>query len=218
MPNNLNEYRDPEQNFDESNYYRGPQKLDRSQKIALAILSLFAILVVLVWGLQVKNSLSPKDVNISTGGSCPGGNCAGSSSDADLRLKDTDKDGLSDYDELNIYGTSPYLEDSDSDGISDYNEIQKGSDPNCPVGQQCVVSPIDGAAAAGNPLEDFLPPSDLGPTNIEGVMESAEKVLMGEGDAASLRNMLVQSGMDPAVLEQISDEELLATYEEILAN
>ncbi len=42
------------------------------------------------------------------------------------RLKDTDGDGLSDYDELYTYGTSPYLVDSDSDGVSDYDEIVFG--------------------------------------------------------------------------------------------
>ncbi|MBI5465864.1 MAG: hypothetical protein HY974_01075, partial [Candidatus Kerfeldbacteria bacterium] len=33
-----------------------------------------------------------------------------------LQTKDTDGDGLSDYDELYIYRTSPYLPDTDSDG------------------------------------------------------------------------------------------------------
>ncbi|MCD4704557.1 hypothetical protein K8R66_00590 [bacterium] len=39
------------------------------------------------------------------------------------RLKDTDKDGISDYEEENFYGTSPYLADTDLDGISDYEEM-----------------------------------------------------------------------------------------------
>src|SRR3989344_3458461 len=50
---------------------------------------------------------------------------------AELSVKDTDGDGLNDYDELYIYKTSPYLEDSDSDGVSDSAEIQKGTNPNC---------------------------------------------------------------------------------------
>lgn len=43
---------------------------------------------------------------------------------------DTDGDGLSDKEELTVYGTSPLLADSDGDGISDYDEIIKfGFDP-----------------------------------------------------------------------------------------
>ncbi len=56
-----------------------------------------------------------------------------------LKTKDTDHDGLSDYDELYIYRTSPFLEDSDSDGISDKAEIERGTDPNCPEGKTCRV-------------------------------------------------------------------------------
>ena len=36
-----------------------------------------------------------------------------------LSTRDTDQDGLSDFDEINIYQTSPYLKDSDSDGVDD---------------------------------------------------------------------------------------------------
>ena len=36
---------------------------------------------------------------------------------------DTDNDGISDGDEINVYGTSPNLADSDKDGLSDYEEI-----------------------------------------------------------------------------------------------
>ena len=54
-----------------------------------------------------------------------------------LKQKDTDGDGLSDYDELFIFQTSPYLADSDSDGHDDKVEIESGNDPNCPQGQTC---------------------------------------------------------------------------------
>jgi hypothetical protein len=44
---------------------------------------------------------------------------------------DSDSDGLSDGDEVHIYGSSPGIDDSDRDGISDYNEvIVYGTDPN----------------------------------------------------------------------------------------
>ncbi|MCB0761849.1 MAG: hypothetical protein KDC12_10035, partial [Flavobacteriales bacterium] len=43
---------------------------------------------------------------------------------------DTDGDGISDEDEINVYGTDPYLQDSDYDGLTDGLEITlAGTDP-----------------------------------------------------------------------------------------
>lgn len=42
---------------------------------------------------------------------------------------DTDKDGVSDYDEANIYGTNPKIADSDKDGVKDGEEILSGTNP-----------------------------------------------------------------------------------------
>lgn len=42
---------------------------------------------------------------------------------------DTDRDGISDYDEERIYGTNPKIADTDSDGFTDGAEIISGFDP-----------------------------------------------------------------------------------------
>ena len=42
---------------------------------------------------------------------------------------DTDMDGISDYDEINIYGTSPTKADTDGDFINDGVEVSNGSNP-----------------------------------------------------------------------------------------
>ena len=55
---------------------------------------------------------------------------------------DTDGDGLSDIEETNIYGTSPYLADTDSDGVSDKEEIDAGENPICAKGQDCSITKI----------------------------------------------------------------------------
>lgn len=45
---------------------------------------------------------------------------------------DSDKDGLSDYEETNVYFTDPLNFDTDGDGISDGDEVMMGLNPNGP--------------------------------------------------------------------------------------
>ncbi|MCX6672062.1 MAG: DUF2341 domain-containing protein, partial [Euryarchaeota archaeon] len=47
-----------------------------------------------------------------------------------LQGMDTDADGLTDYQELYLVFTNPFLQDTDNDGFSDYIEYNTGSDPN----------------------------------------------------------------------------------------
>lgn len=59
---------------------------------------------------------------------------------------DTDGDGLSDLDEINIYGTDPLNPDSDGDGQSDGDEVVAGTDPNNPSSHFKVVTTTFSAA------------------------------------------------------------------------
>ncbi len=47
----------------------------------------------------------------------------------DKAIKDGDNDGLSDYDEVNLYNTDPFSADTDGDGFIDSTEILSGYDP-----------------------------------------------------------------------------------------
>jgi hypothetical protein len=114
-----------------------------------------------------------------------------------LKNKDTDGDGLSDYDELYYYYTSPYLKDSDSDGLSDKEEITKGTDPNCPAGQDCLNYGTNTNQVAGN-------------ANGSGNINSP--LLAGDATAATLRETLKNSGVPQTILDSTSDEDLLQIY------
>jgi len=46
-----------------------------------------------------------------------------------LKEKDSDGDGLSNYDEKYVHGTDPYAVDTDGDGIPDGDEVTLGTDP-----------------------------------------------------------------------------------------
>ena len=50
--------------------------------------------------------------------------------EAQLKTMDTDRDGLSDYDEIFVFHTDPNKPDSDGDGYTDSHEIEHGFDPN----------------------------------------------------------------------------------------
>ena len=198
-------------NNQEDNSLPPRQPLGKKQKMAAAFLVVFALVFVGLWIVQFKKNLkepfAPKSSQNTTDNNLKEDN------QADLRLIDTDKDSLSDWDELNIYKTSPYLEDTDSDGILDRDEIKNGENPNCPKGQICEDSLMeDDASDDGGDVPVFnlnIGTSSQGQTDLQGVLE-------GQADAAALRKSLLEAGMDPNMLNQISDEVLLSSYQEIL--
>jgi len=118
---------------------------------------------------------------------------------------------------LNFYNTSPYLEDTDSDGYNDKYEIDNNTDPNCPQGNNCTA--IEAETVSEN---NVLEPVDMGelpsntPSDVTSQINSAQTILEGSSDASSLRQFLLDAGMDPAVLNQISDEELMTSYQDVL--
>jgi len=122
-----------------------------------------------------------------------------------IRLKtiDTDKDGLSNYDELYVYNTSPYLEDTDSDSILDKKEIEQNSDPNCPKGQTCF-SPEVSDSGASIPIFQDLP--------LSGTGSAEERALAGTATPDEIREILLQAGMSKEEVEQLSDETIKELY------
>lgn len=112
-----------------------------------------------------------------------------------LRQKDTDLDGLSDYDELYLYQSSPYLKDSDSDGISDPDEIAAGTDPNCKTGEDCFGAFIN---------------DSLGSADLDNLL------LSGQVPGVNLRESLIESGFSASELAGVSDSDLVELYQQVL--
>jgi hypothetical protein len=54
-------------------------------------------------------------------------------------LNDSDKDGIADYDELNLYQTNPFSADTDGDSFIDSVEITKGFNPHDPRGESLIA-------------------------------------------------------------------------------
>jgi len=138
---------------------------------------------------------------------------------AALKNKDTDGDGLSDYDELYIYHTSPYIKDSDSDGIPDGTEVKNGTDPNCPQGQDCGTP-----APANNPssfsdadqtslnVNDILNGSSGDTSPLTPDLNTGTIPTATINDAAQIRQMLKDQGLTDDVLNSIDDKTLVQMY------
>jgi hypothetical protein len=131
-----------------------------------------------------------------------------------LKNKDTDLDGLSDYDELYVYHTSPYIKDSDSDGIPDGVEVKNGTDPNCPEGQDCSVpAPIVSNSTSLNAnAPDGTTPSPT-PDVAAGTVPTATV-----SDAAQIRQLLKDQGLTDDVLSTIDDQTLVQMYNDSAAS
>lgn len=197
--------------------------LDKNQKIAVAVLVFFGLFIISIWAVQFKKSLTDpfvyKGVD-NTKEDATLSQQALDSSDEALKTKDTDGDGLSDWDELNIYKTSPYLDDSDSDGIKDGEEVNKGTDPNCPIGKDCSVTTPATASSTTPVLNNNIGSAVASPNlDVSGQSNAdLQKMLQGGLDAVSLRKILIDSGMDQNALSKISDTELMSKYQELLKN
>lgn len=179
-------------------------RYSKEQKIGIVLLSAFVLLAVTLGLIQMRNTLyKPFALNNSIP---PMIGQEVNTVDA-LRYRDTDMDGLNDYDELYVYLTSPYLADSDSDGIADKQELENGKNPNCAEGKDCMASYID----EGTSLQ---PKADM-PTIFDTSTMSVEDFLT---QPAQMRDSLIQTGMDKALVDQLTDEELTAIGQEMFAS
>jgi hypothetical protein len=207
--------------------------LNKSQKMAVILLAFFAVFVIVIWSIQFKKSISQpftyKESESTTVTAIP----SEEDSEEALKIKDTDNDGLFDWDELYFYKTSPYLEDSDSDGFSDKEEIDSDNDPNCPEGRDCYSTGIidgdnrvvnqGGEESDNSSLDDLLGQLNINQNLVESKQtisqdeeELLQSFLSGQIDVTNLRKMLVEAGMNEELLNQISDEDLIKSYQELL--
>lgn len=152
------------------------------------------------------------------------------------KRRDTDGDGLSDYDEVHSYGSSPFLSDTDGDGIPDNVELAHGTNPACPEGQRCATSVIDVSALASTNTLDV--PVDIAKLSTgvgdqfyasfqQGINEKKAQIASDTGststllrqdlvrDPAEIRRVILESGkIDKATLDLITDAQLLQLYDQ----
>lgn len=167
----------------------GATPAQANPKVVVSALVLIGLAALILGTFRVLDTIrAPFDVTQQTS------DATGAQAEEEQRLKtrDTDQDGLSDYDELNVSSTSPFLADSDSDGADDRAEVLAQTNPNCPQGQDCSPLPSDGNVNAG-------------PTN------AAPATNLG---AAALRQTLKEAGAPAYLVDATDDASLLKLYED----
>ena len=196
----------------------------REQKIGFIFMLIFAILTVGLGGLQLRNTIYGRFV-VKKADTNP---FASLTNNDEERLKniDTDRDGLTDFEELQQYETSPYLPDSDSDGVMDKIEIEKVTDPLCPNDMVCAGADSAGVTATSSLSSPLLnqtaTPSDI--LNFSGQASAADPNATAELEALinnpeQLRNVILSTGkIDPEVLSKIDDKTLQEMAQKLLNN
>jgi hypothetical protein len=140
------------------------------------------------------------------------------------KSKDTDQDGLSDYDELYVYKTSPYLSDSDSDTFDDKTEVFTNNDPNCPKEKTCTgaVMTVEESSARETTTLDVLGavPDQKAVFEAGKVKFQSKAEIEAFFKSATLqevRNALVESGTaSKEKVDAMSDEDLRAFFDQAI--
>jgi len=179
-----------------------PRKKSEKKVLVFLVILVIVALPLSIWQInrQLKSPFAPKKAEQTSSS-----NQLSSATNTEtpriesLRTSDTDQDGISDYDELYVYKTSPYIADSDSDKIDDKMEIEQGTDPNCPAGVVCSREPSE----------------EMSNTNTTSGEESSDTDVTNLS-ADQLREVMRDAGASEQQLNQISDDELLQAYQEIL--
>lgn len=154
--------------------------------------------------------------------------------EAESKRRDTDGDGISDYDEEKLLSTSPYLRDSDGDGVQDNVELANGQNPNCADGTACSGAMIDlkKLAEAGSPIDSLVKQNQLDSNELfatlqKGASDAKVKLAQATGSTSTLlepdlirdpdviRKVLAEGGeIDAEMLAKLTDEQLLQAYDE----
>lgn len=200
---------------------RKPATWSDEHRLAISIVAAATVVMVAFGFLSIGNAI--KKPFEPTGGRFVSLDQQQSEAQAALKYKDTDGDGLSDYDELYIYHTSPYLADTDSDGIPDGVEVKNGTDPNCPNGQVCQDSAAYVAPPANvNPEDAIMGAPTVLDTSAFASSSSAvagyDTSILTQFDADKVRSALKAAGMSDAQLSKITDDQLHQIYDEALSD
>lgn len=209
-------------NDNQSYFLTDPPPIAGERKALFTLVLTIAVLGVILWGLQIRNSITAPYALSSAPPSSLKQELVDNNIDY-LKEIDTSGNGISDYDKIFVYGTSRYLYDSYGYGMSDKDVIAKGL-ALCPgAGKNCggIYSADGGAVAVATSTTVFNeqnPLLNLEESGLESLSgpEALDKMLK---DPKQLRNLLIQTGrVSTEDLKNVSDADLVKTAQLLFAS
>jgi hypothetical protein len=197
---------------DQASPQQSIRKLSHEQKVGFVLLLVFAVSALGLGVLQLRNTMySP----FQLGSGVPAEVSNEVNGVETLAYRDTDNDGLSDFEELYVYGTSPYLADTDSDGIADKQEIVQNENPLCPHGKYCstqVASAYATASASGTFSYAQLSGGFASDHDFTADARNAQMNFLNQlkDDPTAVRNLLQRQGTSADDLNSLSDADIKA--------
>jgi hypothetical protein len=131
----------------------------------------------------------------------------------DKVFEDTDKDGISNYDEVHIYKTDPFVVDTDNDGFSDGAEVMGGFNPLDPKAEAVVV--YEQPRTDGFVEEDTFKVEEVSVSEVtkkpDGKEDAGKIKLQGKAPANSFVTVYIYS--TPVIVTVKTDENGNWVYE-----
>lgn len=189
------------------------------QKISFTMLVIFGIIIVGLGFLQMRNTIYGPFVIRESDLAGPETGAMFESEEVRLQSIDTDQDTINDFEELQFFGTSPYLPDTDSDGLADKKEIDAGTDPLCPEGKQCARADAQATTTSQGLVPVLGEQTGIGKdpgappqTDIIANLNALSQ------DPVVLRELMLRSGaITKAELDKVDDATLLQLAQNLIA-
>lgn len=152
--------------------------------------------------------------------------------EAKLRRTDTDGDGISDWDESNVFHTNPNLRDTCGDGISDNVRIATGKNLTCAESGLRREIDTSNVEITTSTLYGDIPtgpsPDQIYGDMIRAAQKARDQANSGQAPATTTSTSsiprepkairaLLQGQMDQAQLDTLTDEQLLEAYDQAIA-
>lgn len=128
--------------------------------------------------------------------------------------KDTDGDQLPDWEETNIYKSSPFLPDTDGDGFDDKLEVDNKTNPVCPEGKECIDN-----MTTEQQSSDVVQTAPSAPSVGQDQLELLKQAFGDNPDTNFLRSQLLSAASNEeqkTVINGLSDQQLMDFYKEMI--
>lgn len=189
--------------------FESPHKLDKGQRIGVALLICITVLLVGVSIFQFKSNIFAYGRRVKSDDLASMDPATrAKNEEAALKASDTDSDGLSDFDELAVYHSSPYMKDTDSDGAGDGEEVRRGTSPICPEGKDCLFNSLVANAQASSTVPSAQ-------TSVDLLKPSPDaQPLPQTFTITQIREALIENGVPKDQVDAMKDEELMQLVKE----